>query len=404
MTLRSALHTAMASVQASFAQFINILQRRKSDLQGLGKTSLEACFMTNKSNQDKDLTFGRNFFRRKASSLSDEQKEELGKWEKEICGDGVALRPADDKEFNRLLEILERRKKDLQNFGKTSLEACFMTNQSNQDKDLKFGRNYFSRKALSLSDEQKEELGKWEKEICGDGVALRPADDKEFNRLLEILERRKKDLQNLGKTSLEACFMTNQSNQDKDLKFGQNYFSRKALSLSDEQKEELGKWEKEICGDGVALRPADDKEFNRLLEILERRKKDLQNLGKTSLEACFMTNQSNQDKDLKFGQNYFSRKVLSLSDEQKEELGKWEKEICGDGVALRPADAKEFNRLLEILERRKKDLQNLGKTSLEACFMTNQSNQDKDLKFGRNYFSRKALSLTEEQRKILNAI
>ena len=401
MTLRSALDTAMASVQASFTQFINILQRRKSDLQDLGKTSLEACFMTNKSNQDKDLTFGRNFFRRKASSLSDEQKEELGKWEKEICGDGVALRPADDKEFNRLLEILERRKKDLQNLGKTSLEACFMTNKSNQDKDLTFGRNFFRRKASSLSDEQKEELGKWEKEICGDGVALRPADDKEFYRLLEILERRKKDLQNLGKTSLEACFMTNESNQDKDLKFGQNYFSRKALSLSDEQKEELGKWEKEICGDGVALRPADDKEFNRLLEILERRKKDLQNLGKTSLEACFMTNKSNQDKDLTFGRNFFRRKASSLSDEQKEELGKWEKEICGDGVALLPADDKEFYRLLEILERRKKDLQNLGKTSLEACFMTNQSNQDKDLKFGRNYLSRKALSLSDEQRQIL---
>ena len=143
-----------------------------------------------------------------------------------------------------MVEILERRKKDLQDLGKTSLAACFMTNQSNQDKDLKFGRNFFDRKASSLSDEQKEELGKREKEICGDGVALRLADDKEFNRLVEILERRKKDLQDLGKTSLAACFMTNQSNQDKDLKFGRNFFDRKASSLSDEQKEELGKREK----------------------------------------------------------------------------------------------------------------------------------------------------------------
>ena len=333
--------------------------------------------------------------------MSDEQKEELGKWEKEICGDGVALRLADDKEFNRLVEILERRKKDLQDLGKTSLAACFMTNQSNQDTDLKFGRNFFHRKASSLSDEQKEELGKREKEICGDGVALRLADAKEFNRVVEILERRKKDLQDLGKASLAACFMTNQSNQDKDLKFGRNFFDRKASSLSDEQKEELGKWEKEICGDGVALRLADDKEFNRLVEILERRKKDLQDLGKTSLAACFMTNQSNQDTDLKFGRNFFHRKASSLSDEQKEELGKREKEICGDGVALRLADAKEFNRVVEILERRKSDLQNLGKTSLEDCFSTNQSNQDKDFTFGRNFFRRKAASLSEEQKQIL---
>ena len=387
--------------ETSFAQFTNILQRRKSDLQNLGKTSLQACFMTNKSNQDKDLKFGQNFFRRKASSFSEEQKQELAKWEAEICGDGVAWRPAVDKEYSRLLEILESRKSDLQNLGKTSLEDCFMTNNSNKDKDLTFGRNFFRRKASSLSQEQKQELAKWEAEICGDGVAWRPAVDKEYTRLLEILESRKSDLQNLGKTSLEDCFITNQSNQDKDLKFGRNFFRRKASSLSQEQKQELAKWEGEICGDGVAWRPAVDKEYTRLLEILESRKSDLQNLGKTSLEDCFMTNNSNKDKDLTFGRNFFRRKASSLSEQQKRELAKWQEEICGDGMALRPAVDKEFLRLLEILESRKSDLQNLGKTSLEDCFSTNQSNQDKDLKFGQNFFRRKAASLSEEQKQIL---
>ena len=96
--------------------------------------------------------------------------------------------------------------------------------------------------------------------------------------------------------------MTNQSNQNKDLKFCQNFYSRKAASLTEEQKQELAKWEKEICGDGVALRPAVDKEFRRLLEILEKRNTDLQNLGKASLQECFMSNLTNQDKDFKFCQ------------------------------------------------------------------------------------------------------
>eukprot|EP00434_Breviolum_minutum_P034662 symbB.v1.2.030682.t1/scaffold3473.1/size82075/2 len=381
----------------SFAHLTDILQRRKTDLQELGKLSLEACFLTNKSNTDKDLQFGRNFFRRKSDSLTEAQKDELAKWEAEICVD-VALRPAVDKDYNRLLEILEKRKTDLQELGKSSLEECFLTRKSNTDKDLKFGQNFFHRKAASLTDAQKEELAKWEAEICVD-VALRPAVDKDYNRLLEILEKRKTDLQELGKSSLEECFLTHKSNTDKDLKFGQNFFHRKAASLTDAQKEELAKWEAEICVD-VALRPAVDKDYNRLLEVLEKRKTDLQELGKSSLEECFLTHKSNTDKDLKFGQNFFHRKAASLTDAQKEELAKWEAEICVD-VALRPAVDKDYNRLLEILEKRKTDLQELGKSSLEECFLTHKSNTDKDLKFGQNFFHRKAASLTDAQKEEL---
>ena len=57
-------------------------------------------------------------------------------------------------------------------------------------------------------------------------------------------------------------------------------------------------WYEKICGDSVALRPAVDKEYSRLLEIIEKRKTDLKELGKASLEECFLTNKSNQDKDL----------------------------------------------------------------------------------------------------------
>ena len=357
----------------SFAQLADILQRRKTDLRELGKSSLEACFFTNKSKTDKDLKFGQNFFRRKAASLTDAQKEELAKWEAEICVDSVALQPVVDKEYNHLLEILEKRKTDLRELGKSSLEECFLTNKSNTDKDLKFGQNFFRRKAASLTDAQKEELAKWEAEICVDSVALQPVVDKEYNHLLKILEKRKTDLRELGKSSLEACFFTNKSKTDKDLKFGQNFFRRKAASLTDAPKEELAKWEAEICVDSVALQPAVHEEYSHLLKILEKRKTDLRELGKSSLEACFLTNKSNTDKDLKFGQNFFSRKAASLTDAQKEELAKWEAEICGDGVALQPAVHEEYNHLLKILEKRKTDLRELGKSSLEACFLTNKS-------------------------------
>ena len=283
----------------SFAQLTDILQRRKTDLQELGKSSLEACFLTHKSKTDKDLKFGQNFFHRKTASLTAAQKEELARWEAEICVD-VALRPAVDKDYNRLLEILEKRKTDLQEIGKSSLEECFSTNKSNTDKDFKFGQNFFIRKAASLTDAQKEELAKWEAEICVD-VALRPAVDKDYNRLLEILEKRKTDLQELGKSSLEECFLTNKSNTDKDFKFGRNFFHRKAASLTHAQKEELARWEAEICVDSAALRPVVHTQFREVVKILQKRKNELQQLGKSTVEACL---RSGEDKDLEYCRNF----------------------------------------------------------------------------------------------------
>ena len=333
--------------------------------------------------------------------MTEEQKQELAKWEQEICGAGVALWPAVDKDFDRFLEILEKRETDLKNLGKASLQECFTSNQSNLDKDFKFCKKFFGRKAASLTEEQKQELAKWEQEICGDGVALRPAVDKDFDRFLEILEKRETDLKNLGKASLQEFFTSNQSNLDKDFKFCKKFFGRKAASLTEEQKQELAKWEQEICGDGVALRPAVDKDFDRFLEILEKRETDLKNLGKASLQECFTGNQSNLDKDFKFCKNFFGRKAASLTEEQKQELAKWEQEICGDGVALRPAVANDFDRFLEILEKREADLKNLGKASLQECFTSNQSNLDKDFKFCKKFFGRKAASLTEEQKQEL---
>ena len=243
-----------------------------------------------------------------------------------------------------------------------------------------------------LTPEQREQISAWEAKLCGDQTV-----DQEYSRLLHILENRKTALRELGKESLEECFFTNKSNQDKDLKFGQNFFSRKAASLTEAQKEELARREADICGNSVALRSAVNKDYSHLLEILENRKTELQQLGKESLEECFFTNKSNQGKDLKFGQNFFSRKAASLTEAQKEELARWEADICGNSVALRSAVNKDYSHLLEILENRKTELQQLGKESLEECFFTNKSNQDKDLKFGRNFFSRKAASLSEAQ-------
>ena len=131
---------------------------------------MQACFQTNKSNEDKDLTFARNFFRRKKNSLTPEQQEKLETLEMEVCSGDVALRPVTDALFARVVDIIHKQKDELQALGKSSLEACFQTNKTNEDKDLTFVRNFFRRKMITLTSEQKEQLENLEMEICaGDG-------------------------------------------------------------------------------------------------------------------------------------------------------------------------------------------------------------------------------------------
>ena len=123
-----------------FARLLTILENRQDDLRQMQKTSLEACFNSSLSNTDKDLSFCRNFFRRKKTSMTDEQQKVVDEWEEIICADGAGLCPAIDADFARLLTILENRQDDLRQMRKTSLEACFNSNLRNIDKDLQFCR------------------------------------------------------------------------------------------------------------------------------------------------------------------------------------------------------------------------------------------------------------------------
>ena len=309
VTLRSALSVAMAIVADAFANLIEYLKREEAVLKTLGATDLRACLRTGNKEETEDTERYKYYkvLNRIERNFTPEQRQQIQEWEAKLCVNQTV-----DTDFTRLIEILEKRTTELQELGKKSLKDCFSTHKSKQDTDFKFCQNFFRRKAASLTEAQKEELAKWKAEICGDGEALRPAVDTDFSRLIEILEKRKTDLQALGKASLRDCFSTHNSKQDTDFKFCQNFFRRKAASLTEAQKEELAKWKAEICGDGEALRPAVDTDFSRLLEILEKRKTDLQALGKASLRDCFSTHQSKQDTDFKFGQNFFQPKSSIL--------------------------------------------------------------------------------------------
>ena len=239
----------------------------------------------------------------------------------------------------------------------------------------RFGQNL--RKAI-LDEAQKEELAKWEAEICGDGEALRPAVDSEFGRLLEILENRKADLQELGKTSLKDCFVTNKSNKDQDFKFGQNFFSRKAACLTEAQKQELAELEVEIC------KTVNLDDFNRFVSVLRDRSESLALLRYrdfTQLLSC----RKLTGQDLKFCRSFWHRNASRLNAAQKQQVEELQAVIlCSttdlDRVALRPAVTRALSKFHNILERRHAEFLALGASSVTSLFGRHTKKQDSELR------------------------
>ena len=70
-------------VHAQFREVVKILQKRKNELQQLGKSTVEACL---RSGEDKDLEYCRNFLRRKKDTLTIAEQQELTSLEEEnLC-------------------------------------------------------------------------------------------------------------------------------------------------------------------------------------------------------------------------------------------------------------------------------------------------------------------------------
>ena len=206
----------------SFTDLIAFLQREEESLKAVAKSDLKSILRTGAGTKGNSADSERFHFYKiycqLAKTLTEDQWTEIRRWEDKLCT------KQEDAEFRKFFNILETRKDELQKLGKSSLEACFNTQHSKRDKDLKFCSNFFQRKKASFSPEQEQQLLSLEKEICHE-------DDVDFRKFVEIVQKRKDELQKLSKSSLEACFNTQHSKRDKDLKFCSNFFQRKKASF-----------------------------------------------------------------------------------------------------------------------------------------------------------------------------
>ena len=225
--LLPACHCAMAGT--SFTDLVAFLQREEESLKAVAKSDLKSTLRTGAGTKGNTADSERFHFYKiycqLVKTLTEDQRNEIAQWEDKHCT------KQENADFRHFVNILENRKDELQKLGKTSLEACFNTRHSKSDKDFTFCGNFLKRKKASFSPEQEEERLRLEREICTDDEALRPVVDADFRKFAEIVHKRKDELQKLGKSSLEACFNTQHSKIDKDLKFCSNFNGRKLHSI-----------------------------------------------------------------------------------------------------------------------------------------------------------------------------
>ena len=263
--------------------------------------------------------------------MTEEQKQQLAKWEQEIlCGDGVALRPAVEKDFCRLLEILENRKTELQNLGKASLQECFMSNMSNEDKDLKFGRNFFTRKAASLTEEQKQALTEFEVEIC------KTVNFDNFNRFVSILQDRAQELAILCYADFTALLSCRKLNRDQDFKFCATFWRRNASRLNSAEKLQVEELQAGILRsttdfDRVALRPAVTRPLDKFLNILDRRHAEFLAVGASSVTSLFGRHVKKQDSEVRTCYWFVSRIFPRLSQIQQQQVRRRLNDLLSSG-------------------------------------------------------------------------
>ena len=178
-----------------FEDLVCFLQKEELVLKALRATDLKACLRTGTGTKGYEANAERakyyRIYNKIEKQVTPDQKATLMDWERRLCSE------AEDIDFARLLAIFASREEELKQMRKPSLEACFNSNLSKTDKNLKFCQNFFKRKKTSMADEQQKVVDEWEEKIRGDGAGLCPAIDADFARLLTILENRQDDLRQI---------------------------------------------------------------------------------------------------------------------------------------------------------------------------------------------------------------
>ena len=215
-----------------------------------------------------------------------------------------------------------------------------------------------------------------------------------FAQLQSYVEKETETLKLLRCKTLKECLLSGKesSKRDGNPKQLKHYKLYLALQnrMSAEQTEVLEDWGRTYC---LKERPM-QQQFDRFIKMHEENRDELKAMQKSTLLELMCVVERTGTKEHIFGRNFCRRSYEKLDEDMKAMLQEWEAQLCVASVC-------SIDKFVEILDRRKVELQSFAAASVESLFNVHAKKQDAELRCCYDFMQRTFPSLTEETKEML---
>ena len=295
--------------------------------------------------------------------------------------------------FAQVLSYVEKETETLKLLRCKSLKECLLTGQGSRKRDgnIERWRHYKMYLALEkkMSPEQRRVLAEWERTNCvQEAAGLRPA----FEKFCSIAEQHVDAMRALRKPALEEVCLSVAARENRV--WGQVCrgfaLRHRHETFNEQEKEKWKELEERICVDDSPVQ----QQFDRFMKMLEDNRDELKAMQKSTLLELMRVAGRTGNKEYIFGRNFWRRSYEKLDEDMKAKLQEWEALLC-----VPPAGS--VDKFLQILDRRKAELQSFAAASVESLFAVHAMKGDAELRCCYDFMQRTFPSLTEETKEMV---
>ena len=294
----------------AFAQLLSYVEKETETLKRLQCKTLQECLLTGKASRKRDRNSERcrhyKMYLALEKKMSPEQRRVLEEWEITNCvQEAVGLRPA----FQNFCSVAEQHVDAMRALRKPTLEEVCLSVAAREN-SVWGGvcRGFALRHPHETFNEQEKE--KWkelEERVCVDDSPVQ----QQFDRFMKMLEDNRDELKAMQKSTLLELMRVAERTGNKEYIFGRNFWRRSYEKLDEDMKATLQEWEALLCVPSVGS-------VDKFLQILDRRKVELQSFGAASVESLFNVHAKKQDAELRCCYDFMQRAFPSLTEDKKE--------------------------------------------------------------------------------------
>ena len=243
------------------------------------------------------------------NKMSAEQRHILAEWERTNCvqdaQDALGLRPA----FEHFCSVAEQHVDAMRAVRKLTLEEVCLSRAAMESSVWGGVCRGFARRHPyeTFNEQEKEKWKELEERICVDDSPVQ----QQFHRFMKMLEENRDELKGMQKSSLLELMRAAERTGNKEYIFGRNFWRRSYDKLDEDMKATLQEWEAQLC-----VRAVDS--VDKFMQIVHRRKVELQSFAAASVESLFAVHAMKGDAELRCCYDFMQRIFPSLTEETKE--------------------------------------------------------------------------------------